>query len=80
MYPTAGNVLVRSAVMNRPLITMVQRFDPRPGSRPGEARLHEVALTFQYFAIALASSMSNPTGFPAEVFDSMGGTSDRCRT
>src|SRR5215210_2587377 len=59
--------------MKIPLITMLHFLDASPGSSPGKAVWTNFALTFQYFAIALAMSTSNPTGLPAAVVDSMGG-------
>src|ERR671931_2522803 len=59
--------------MKIPLITIVHFFDPSAGSRPGKDVWTNFALTFQSFAIAFARSTSKPMGFPAAVFDSIGG-------
>ena len=65
--------MTRSGVMNIPLITTVHLFAARPGSRPGKPVSTNFALIFQFFAIAFARSMSNPTALPAAVLYSMGG-------
>ena len=59
--------------MKMPLITTSQRFAPRAGSRPPNELKTNCGLTFHSLAIAAAMSMSNPTGLPLAVFDSIGG-------
>ena len=59
--------------MKIPLITTVQRLAARAGSSPGKPVSTNFALIFQFFAIAFAMSMSNPTALPAAVLYSIGG-------
>ncbi len=59
--------------MKIPLITMLHFLEASAGRRPGKLVCTNFAFTFQSFATAFARSMSNPTGLPAAVFDSMGG-------
>ena len=73
MYRTAGNLAVRSGVTKMPLMTTWHLCAARAGSRPVNAVPTKVAFTRQSFAIAFAMSMSNPTGLPLVVFDSIGG-------
>src|SRR5882724_13442385 len=73
MYATAGNCATRSGVMKIPLITIVHLLAARAGSRPGKAVSTNFDFTFQFFAIAFARSMSNPTALPAAALYSIGG-------
>src|SRR5207247_2041384 len=79
MYRTAGNLAVRFGVTKMPLMTTWHLCAARAGSRPVNAVPTKVAFTRQSFAIAFAMSMSNPTGLPLVVFDSIGGKRASCQ-